>query len=480
MAVTQQADLGLWDQFFLANGRGALQRRVGGGKLRVNAALDYSDFDRRQDVTILAGAGADVHNRDRQKTWSGELGATWTRPLGPRSELELTALQRATLLDDKSHSDFGGALSTFGIDSTASESIARGIWRYRPSNAWAFEGGGEVAYNSLDSDTAFTQAGVAVPLPNAKVLVTELRGEIFGQATWRASGKLTIEAALRGEVSRIAQKGDTNASKSFLYPKPRLQIAWQPSPRHQLRFRVEERVGQLDFGDFAASTEVNLGTVVGGNADLVPQRDTLIEGVYEFRFWGKSAIELTGQHDLVRGIIDVIPLAGGFEAVGNIGSGTSDFAQARVTLPLDRIGIRNGLLKTRASWAWTRATDPLTGERRRFSGSAPFTCSAEFTHDLKGGRFSYGVVENCGRHWNNWRVREVRLTEMQGFLTAWGQWKPRKDLTVRLEVGNLLDTKLRVTRDIYPGARDSTALAMREVRETQQGRYAYLQVRKSL
>ena len=70
---------------------------------------------------------------------------------------------------------------------------------------------------------------IAVPLPNASVLVSELRGEAFGQATWRAASNLTIEAGARFELSRISQTGDTNLSKSFFYPKPRAQLTWTPA-----------------------------------------------------------------------------------------------------------------------------------------------------------------------------------------------------------------------------------------------------------
>ncbi|HEY0112087.1 MAG TPA: TonB-dependent receptor [Allosphingosinicella sp.] len=480
-SVIQEADLDLWDRLRNVNARGTLQRRVAGGKLRLNGLADFHNMENRQLLEIVSGAGTDDRTEDEARTISGEFGVNWTRPLSATTEIELTGLQRGNLLRFESESLNAGGQSTFDIDSTSGESIARSILRFRPSKAWAFEGGGEVAYNFLDSTTAFTQGGTPVPLPNASVFVSELRGEAFGQATWQASPKLTAELGLRVEVSRISQSGDTEQSKSFLYPKPRAQLTWRPAANHQLRLRAQKEVSQLNFSDFVASTEVNLGTVIGGNADLEPQKDLILEAVYEHRFWKKGVFELTAQHREVDDIIDIIPLVGGFEAVGNIGSGTRDMFQARLTLPLDRLGLKNGLLQARGSWFWSEATDPLTGEKRRFSGEVPFGCGIAFSQDLKGGRFSYGFDHGCNvDRFVRYRVREVRRQASQPYVSAYGQWKPAADLTIRLEFGNLTNAESRVLREIYDGPRNTAPLLRRELRQTRQGEWLFLQVRKIL
>src|SRR5690606_34613313 len=107
--------------------------------------------------------------------------------------------------------------SEFDIDADSGESVLRGTLKFRPNDRWAFEGGGEVAYNFLDTSSSYSQNGARVALPNANVLVSELRGESFGQGTFRPSANLTVEAALRAEFSRISQTGDTDKSKQFFY-----------------------------------------------------------------------------------------------------------------------------------------------------------------------------------------------------------------------------------------------------------------------
>lgn len=477
----QTAGLSLRDRYQTVNARGSLQRRFGGGKLRLNALAEYTSLENSQLIDILSGPGSDDSNRDVSKAPSGEFGANWIRALGPRSEIELTALQRLDHTAYRADSSGGGQPSTFTIASTGGESVGRGIFRFRPNARWAFEAGGEVAYNFLDSATGFTVSGTPIALPNAAVFVSELRGEAFGQGTWHPSSKLTVEAGLRVELSTISQTGDVDLSRSFTYPKPRVQLTWIPAKGHQLRFGIEQAVGQLDFGDFSASTEVNLGTINGGNARLEPQKDLIFEAVYERRFWNKGVVELALKHREVTDVIDIVPLVGGFDAVGNIGNGTYNSLKGSLTLPLDKLGIKNALLSGRFIVARSSVVDPLTGEKRRFSGEIPFGCGISFSHDLKGGRFSYGAEHGCNvDRYNTYRVREVRLVDQDPFVSVYAQWKPRPKLTVRVDLGNVTDFRLRTVRDVYTGPRNVAPLAFSEERLLRRGRYLFVQLRQVL
>lgn len=479
--LIQDADLELYDRIRYLDARGAIQRRVEGGKLRVNGLVRYEPTIRQIDTDVFAGAGDDFFSSEDIEELSTELGANWSRPLSERTELELTGLQRWEKSEYISFGDSAGQTSELGAESTAGESIARAVLRFRQSDRWAFETGGEAAYNFLDSATTFAENGVAVPLPSASVKVEELRGEVFGQTTWRPSERLTVEAGLRVEVSEISQSGDSNLKKSFVYPKPRLQLTWTPVTGHQLRFRAEREVGQLDFGDFIASAEIDLGQVEGGNPDLEPSKSTVYEVVYERRFWDEGVFELKASHAEIEDIIDIIPLAGGFEAVGNIGEGTSDFLQALLTLPMDRLGLPNARLRTRVSWAESSLIDPLTGEERRFSGQSAYRCAVNYNQDLRGGRWSYGFDTGCNLNRSTgYRVREIRRNEGEPFVTLYGQWKPSPDMTVRVDLGNASDREQRRYRDVYSGPRDIAPLVYREERGTKMSPWLYIQIRKSL
>ena len=478
--LIQDADLVLWDRIRNLRATGAVQRRVGGGLLRVNGLLGWFGNENSQDLLIRSGPGVDSFNDEESNDVNGELGVNWTRDLGPRTGLELTGLQRYSAEDYTGVSESSGDSSTFTADSTSGESIGRAIVRFRPNDRWSFETGGEVAYNFLDSATAYSENGVPIPLPSSAVKVEELRGEVFGQATWRPAPTLTIEGGLRVEVSEISQSGDSDLTKSFVYPKPRIQATWTPWSGHQFRFRAEREVGQLNFGDFIASADIDIGQVEGGNPDLEPEKSTVIEAIYERRFWGEGVFDVTVSHAEIEDVVDVIPLTGGFDGVGNIGDGTADFLQLRLTLPTDRLGIPNGRFQTRGSWSSTSVLDPVTGEERRFQGNQAFGCGVSFNQDLMGGRWSYGFDHGCnvdkGR---GFRVREVRAFYEEPGVGAFVQWKPQGDLTVRVDLGNATDRAQGYDREIYTGPRDTAPLAFREVRRTRMSPWLFVQIRKT-
>ncbi|MFN7619279.1 MAG: TonB-dependent receptor plug domain-containing protein, partial [bacterium] len=426
-SLIQDADLVLWDRIRNLRATGAVQRRVGGGLLRVNGLLGWFGNENAQDLLIRSGGGFDSFNDEEANDINSELGVSWARDLNPRLDLELTGLQRYAAEDYTGVSESRGDSSTFTADATSGESIGRAILRFRPGSRWSFETGGEVAYNFLDSATTYAENGVPVPLPSSSVKVEELRGEVFGQATWRPDPTLTLEGGLRVEVSEISQSGDSDLTKSFVYPKPRIQATWTPRTGHQFRFRAEREVGQLDFGDFIASADIDIGQVEGGNPDLEPEKSTVIEAIYEHRFDGEGVFEVTVSHADIEDVVDVIPLTGGFDGVGNIGDGKADFFQLRLTLPTDRLGIPNGRFQTRGSWSSTSVLDPVTGEARRFQGNQAFGCGVSFNQDLMGGRWSWGFEHGCnidkGRAF---RVREVRAFHEEPDVEAFVQWKPER------------------------------------------------------
>jgi outer membrane receptor protein involved in Fe transport len=479
-SLIQDADLVLWDRIRNLRATGAVQRRVGGGLLRVNGLLGWFGNENAQDLLIRSGGGFDSFNDEEANDINSELGVSWARDLNPRLDLELTGLQRYAAEDYTGVSESRGDSSTFTADATSGESIGRAILRFRPGSRWSFETGGEVAYNFLDSATTYAENGVPVPLPSSSVKVEELRGEVFGQATWRPDPTLTLEGGLRVEVSEISQSGDSDLTKSFVYPKPRIQATWTPRTGHQFRFRAEREVGQLDFGDFIASADIDIGQVEGGNPDLEPEKSTVIEAIYEHRFDGEGVIEVTVSHADIEDVVDVIPLTGGFDGVGNIGDGKADFFQLRLTLPTDRLGIPNGRFQTRGSWSSTSVLDPVTGEARRFQGNQAFGCGVSFNQDLMGGRWSWGFEHGCnidkGRAF---RVREVRAFHEEPDVEAFVQWKPERDLTVRVDLGNATDRAQGNDREIYAGPRDTAPLAFREVRRTRMSPWLFVQVRKT-
>lgn len=359
----------------------------------------------------------------------------------------------------------------------SSETILRGLVRFERSPALTFESGGEVAYNMLDTQQAFSIGGVPVPLPSATVLVEELRGELFGKGTWRLRPDLTLEGGLRLEASTLTQSGDADQEKSFFFAKPRVQATWTPRPNNQVRFRFERELGQLDFGDFAASADLVDENVQGGNVDLEPEQRWITELTYERRFWGDGIVSIGLRHDEIVDAIDVIPLEGGLSAVGNIGDGTLDQLAVNVLVPTDRFGFTGGRIGFRNTWNHTEVTDPTTGETRAISGIRPSQATFTIAQDIASSRLQWGAawITKLGQT----RFDPDQTTGFRGadYFELWAEYKPTQTLSLRAQV-NLWDD-FEAERTVYADRTPARPITFVENRYIDPRTFVSLRLRKT-
>ncbi|MFY7852472.1 MAG: TonB-dependent receptor plug domain-containing protein, partial [Brevundimonas sp.] len=383
-----------------------------GGKLEGTARYGLNDYQNWTELSSPTSLRRSDYAEDGD---SGELGLTWTRTLNPRWTLETRLIHEFSSFDSVSGSNetLNGTAAPeqqFKSNGDSSESILRALVRHERSPALTIEAGAEIAYNMLDVNQAFTIGGVGVPLPSASVKVEETRGEAFSKATWRINPKLTLEGGVRLEASTISQSGDADQEKSFFFAKPRLLATWTPMADNQLRFRFERELGQLDFGDFAASAELSDGTVFGGNVDLEPEQRWISELSYERRFWGEGVVSIGYRHDRIIDVIDRLPLPGGLSATGNIGDGTLDQLSLNVVVPLDKVGISGARFTFRNDWNKTSVNDPTTGEDRRISGVRPSQANVGFQQDITSWKTQWGI---------NWLPRLGQATYDPDQTFAW-------------------------------------------------------------
>ncbi len=379
------------DEFYQNDGwgggngiRGNYNGPLAGGKLDATARYGINDW---QEWTLQRSPVALRESDYAYEGKSGELGLTWTRPLKPKWTLETRAIHEFEHFDNVSTGDetLNGAAKPqqrFSADGKSSESIFRALVRNERSAALTIEAGGEVAYNMLDIHQAFAVGGVAVPLPSASVKVEETRGEAFSKVTWRANPKLSLEGGLRLETSTLKQSGDADQEKSFFFAKPRFLATWTPVEKNQLRFRFERELGQLDFEDFAASSDLEDSNVYGGNVDLEPEQRWIAELTYERRFLGEGIISIGYSHEKIIDVIDRLPLPGGLSATGNIGNGTLDKLSVDIVLPVDKLGIPGGRFTFKNDWNESHVTDPTTGKDRPISHVRPTQANLGFQQDL--------------------------------------------------------------------------------------------------
>ncbi|MEJ8404297.1 TonB-dependent receptor [Brevundimonas vesicularis] len=458
--------------------RGNYTGPVFGGKLEGTARYGLNDYQNWTELSSPTSLRRSDYAEDGD---SGELGLTWTRTLNPRWTLETRLIHEFSSFDSVSGSNetLNGTAAPeqqFKSNGDSSESILRALVRHERSPALTIEAGAEIAYNMLDVNQAFTIGGVGVPLPSASVKVEETRGEAFSKATWRINPKLTLEGGVRLEASTISQSGDADQEKSFFFAKPRLLATWTPMADNQLRFRFERELGQLDFGDFAASAELSDGTVFGGNVDLEPEQRWISELSYERRFWGEGVVSIGYRHDRIIDVIDRLPLPGGLSATGNIGDGTLDQLSLNVVVPLDKVGISGARFTFQNDWNKTSVTDPTTGEDRRISGVRPSQANVGVQQDITSWKTQWGI---------NWLPRLGQATydpdqtfawRGADYLEAFVEYKPSPTLSLRAQL-NLWDDFTQ-QRTVY-ATRNPRTVAFVEERSIDPRTFVSLRVRKT-
>ena len=418
-----------------------------------------------------------------------EIGGDWDHVFGPRTTLKLLALQTIRDREDVVQLEENGSVADVTDDTFAGESIVRGTLAFRRSDRLAFEVGAEAAFNFLEGASTLEVNGQPIDLPSANVRVEELRGEAFGTATWKPSPRWSLEAGSRFETSTISQSGDVTDEKSFFFAKPRALVTFAPGRGAQFRVRLEREVGQLDFGDFVSSAQLATDTVDAGNPDLEPQRSWVLETAYEQRFWEKGALVITYTHGAIEAASDLIPIlidedGDGvidefFDAPGNLGDATRNTLEINLTLPMDRLGIPGGLLRTWRVWNVSDVSDPVTGEARRLSGQHPYDWEVRFSQDLTRWRSTWGVEAFGSFQETYYRINEIQRVEYDTFYMAFLEHRPSATLSIRGELANFTGRENRLIRTLYTGPRDTNGVDVLESRSRAFAPFVHLRVRKT-
>ncbi|MES2723008.1 MAG: TonB-dependent receptor [Pseudomonadota bacterium] len=479
--VVQRSDIDSHGAVHQWVGSGAYETPALGGKLRISGRV-FDDNYRGNELNWGRFAAPVLRSSsDRQDRFQTELGANYKRELGPRTNLEILGLRQVEDYSYTGESRNPPNSSKFTLGKDISESIVRGVLKFRQSETLSWEAGAEAALNKLDSETSYVENAVAIPLPAANVTVEEKRGEIFVKAVWRPTKTWTVEGSVREEGSAISSDGDVSLEKTLYYTKPRVAATWAPSANTQVRLRFERVVGQLDFDDFVATSTLGTGVITAGNPDLAPEQAWVTEAAVEQRFWTKGAAVLTLRHFALTDAIDRAPVfgpSGAFDAPSNIGDGTKDELQVTLTLPLDRF-IPGAQLRGDSTWRRSEVTDPTTGAKREISGLRPLEWEAHFSQDLPQWRATWGVDAFGAWRETYYRFDEISTDKLKTYVTLFAEWKPKPDLLVRAEIQNATARGFRHTRQLYSGPRGANPLTAIDDRDIQVGRIFYVRVRKS-
>lgn len=444
---------------------GAMETPFAGGRIRIEGSfLNTGYISTNSDLTpIVADRQFELFKQDQD---TGEMGLRYDRTLGPRANLEVYALQQ--LGDYASDDDLTtlGDVSTFTLGKRTGESILRATSTYTVSKTLSVQAGLEGDYNWLTSRTRETDAGQPIPVPAANVHVTELRGEAFADATWQVRPALTAEIGAKVEASQIASTGDVVSTERFAFPKPRAVVTWSPDPADQLQVRLEREVGQLDFGYFAASGTLGTGTHAG-NPTLIPMQDWVIEATYDRRFWTGGDASLALRRFWITDAIDFAPscvtepLSPGacdpaqeFDTPANIGAASQQEIAATLTLPTDRLGLKGGQLILRSTWRRSQVIDPSTLRPREISGLHPVDAEAHYTQGLPALKSVLQVDVFSAWRGTSYHFNEVDTQRLGWWADVFIEYRPRPDLSFKVEADNLFTHGLEQIRAFYDPFRD--------------------------
>ena len=453
----------------------------------LNARYAPSSFDLTQTnrVTPASGPLRDDRLFQTYRTPGYELGGDITRPLaGGAIKFVTLANRRERETFDASFNRVNGA--TIGgfeqrVSARYDELLGRLSWTRAKLLGVSFELGSEVAYNRLENatqlfviDSGGARTQIALPIDQA--VVDELRTETYVNAGRALSSTVRLDASVAFETSKLKVSGDANQQRVLRFLKPSVTLDWKPRGGWHAQVVARRKVAQLDFFDFISNAELSTSRVNGGNADLQPQRSWELRGTLEHPLLGKGQAKLEAGYDRVQMLQDRVLTAEGFDAPGNLGTGTRQFVSLTLDAPLDALGLKHFHLRSEGTLQKTRVRDPLSGQVRGWSGEWPeWRWNAELRRDA--GKWAYGASVFDRDRTTFFRTDEIDTQfNSKPFVTAFAEYRPDPKTTVRLDVENLLQTAGQRERLFFTPDRTAPSPTVRELRD----RNSYVMVSASL
>ncbi len=476
------------------SGAASAERGAGPWTIGLNANLGTSRYDGREPSRVFdSGENFQELNLSDfdEESWNGEIGGDLRREITDSLSLQLIALQGYndfSALQTFDHYDQGGfaRLTVQTIDETSGESILRGALDWLPAEGHALQAGVESAYNFLDSAVTLAvddgDGLEEIDLPVSTTKVEEYRGEAFASWAWTASDTLTLEPGLKAELSRLVQSGDGANQRSFFYLKPSLSLSWDYADQRQISLLVERDVGQLNFGDFVSSTQVNEGQTNLGNPELEPAKTWRGRAEWRRRFWTEGVLSLIVRYDYIQDLQDLVPVRGAdgalFDAPGNLDLGKLLIGRMEASLPLRKLGLDGARFEGWYEVRNAHVDDPVTGRDRFISYRDDELWEVKFRQDFPDEGWAYGLAYYKDGYEPVWRLDEKTVFEGDdGDLDLFVETTRFFGVTIRAAIDNIGNPDSERTRYLYDGPRDVGRLAAIETRDKFNGQHFSLGVR---
>jgi len=452
--------------------------------IRLNARWQTGRFylTQRNHVTPADGPERDDDLLQNFKQPLFELGGDITKPLagGAIKLVGLATRRKRDYLERYRFRSEGGQDVLGGFeqlqDAQRNETILRLNWTRQNLVGFSFETGIEGALNTLDHQVKlfeFEAGGdpVQIDLPIDDAKVKEKRAEAYVRFGRQLSKSIRLDAGLNYEYSTIDVSGDTEANRSLKFWKPSLTLDWKGGKGWHGQLSVRRTVAQLDFYDFISAAELSTDRINAGNPNLMPQQTWEFRGTLEHPLLTDGLAKLDVGYDMVNDLQDRVLICDPedptkcFDAPGNIGSGKRYFARLTLDAPLAKLGLKGVRVKFDGQLQRTRVEDPISGEKRNFSGEyMDWTWEVDVRHDL--GSWSYGITVEDRDRLTFFRTDEFDSNFNGGpFGSAFVEYRPRAGTTITLDVENAFDTSGNRNRILFRPNRAQPDLIINEFRE---------------
>ena len=405
----------------------------------------------------------------------GEIGADYEFDLGP-GRLKLIALHRYEEGDDlvtvESYDDGGAYIADTGQrvieHEEEGESIVRGEYGFS-----AFGGdmqiAAEGAFNFLDLTTDFGErqfdgSYTLAVLPEGTARVEERRAETNVSYSRKLNDAWSLQSSIGVEYSELSQTGAGGLTREFVRPKGFLALVWKIDDTLDASFKGERKVGQLDFGDFLSSVDIQNNNALSGNVELVPEQSWILSSELNKSLGPWGAVKLAAEYHRIEDVVDLVPINAlgqpvsnmadiRGEGVGNIDDAWASSITASGTIKFDEIGAKG--LQAEFSWRYrnSEVDDPLTGEARQISNYPKITGNVALRWDIPGTPWTLvGGLEEY-QNYANYRLGEVSREWNAPSVNFFSiENKDVFGMKVRLQAVNLNDTSENFKREVYQSA----------------------------
>ena len=361
-------------------------------------------------------------------------------------------------------------------DTTREELITRAEFDWSGINEHVVQLNLERAYNVLDRSLIQTddrgRGPVPVDVPGANSRVNEVRWDLLLQDTW-SLGSFEMDLGLGAETSTLSQSGDSELERDFSFLKPVAIVSYSEEGGSQSRFKIEREVAQLNLADFVSAIVFEDDDIVSGNPKIRPETTWIAEASHEQRFGKERVVKLTAFHHWIKDVLDLLPLSASVEAPGNIGDGRRWGVEIETSFPLEWLGLQGAKLDLSALRQESRATDPVTGQKRRLSGDGGGTgyrtlenlntnidyhYRIDFRQDFEEARVAWGwTVADRGER-PLYKVNEFDVYNEGAAVDAFVETTRWFDIKIRILMENMLSYRQHRERTLYVGERDLSAV----------------------